>query len=149
MLETHNIEDAIYDGTLRLGGEEWFFLGEGADRIVFHNGALVIKFPNHMYHGARSNANGVEFEVYNMVVGTPAARHLAPTLALLDEYREGDVLVAVKVSGSSVRDYTRTHVTVEDKLRHLLAFFGIGVSDTHPGNFVGSRVIDYGRFYFY
>ena len=132
---------------LSLGGEEWYPLARGADRIVYHNGTLVIKFPTPTSRWSRDNANEVEFRVYEKLVGTPLAAKFAPSIALLDEFSKGLVLVAVKVKGAHGDPYVYSkYYKMERTLTDALRGFGISAFDIHAMNVIGTKVIDYGRF---
>lgn len=133
---------------LTLGGVVWERLGAGVDRIVFYHESLVLKFPNTTKSYARDNANEVEFAVYERIVGSPAARKFAASLALLDEYLAGVVLVAVKVEGSqpALGRGWREDERREERVSRTLRTFGIKAFDLHRGNLLGNKVIDYGRF---
>lgn len=134
---------------LSLGGDEWYPLARGADRIVYHNGTLVIKFPTPAGKWVRDNANEVEFRVYEKLVGTPLAAKFAPSLALLDEFPKGLVLVAVKVKGTHGDPYVHSkYYKMERTLTVALRGFGITAFDIHAMNVIGTKVIDYGRFKF-
>lgn len=147
-LLTVSTDDVEYGYELTLGGVVWERLGAGVDRIVFYHGNLVLKFPNTLKSYRKTGANEVEFAVYERIVGTPAARKFAASLALLDEYLAGVVLVAVKVEGSQpafgrgwYEDERR-----EERVSRTLRPFGIKAFDLHRGNLLGNKVIDYGRF---
>lgn len=147
-LLTLSQDDVEYGHELTLGGVEWERLGAGVDRIVFYHGNIVLKFPNTTKSYARENANEVEFAVYERIVGTPAARKFAASLALLDEYLPGVVLVAVKVTGEQpafTGDW-REDERREARVSRTLRTFGIRAFDLHRGNLLGNKVIDYGRF---
>jgi len=142
-------EDVEVESFLTLGGVEWERLGAGVDRIVFYHENLVIKFPNTSVSYRQKGANEVEFTVYERIVGTPAARKFAASLALLNEYRFGPVLVAVKVEGQPP-PWSRGFLDDErreDRVSSTLRPFGIKAYDLHRGNLLGNKVIDYGRFH--
>lgn len=139
-------DDYFLPDSIGVGGEEWFFLGAGADRIVYHNGVFVLKFTSNGTYSNRE-ANRKEFEVYKRVVGTPVAKFFAPSIALMDEYRFGDVLFAKKVPGET--PFFDQVMALEAKVDSALLSLGVQVSanDMHTGNVRSGKIIDYGRFY--
>lgn len=150
--EYDEYSDEMYDEIsaprfLVLGGKEWRRIGGGADRVVYQCGRLVLKFPSG-YLEAEEDANEIEFDVYQKLIGNPVVRYFAPSVALLYGYTNGPVLVAHFVSK------TREQIAREQsKSGYLWDFLelrlpeSVEVGDLHCENYIGHTVIDYGRFY--
>lgn len=140
-------EDIEPPTSLTLGGKVWTFIGGGADRVVYRSGKLVLKFPSGGYE-ADEDANDVEYNVYQHLIGTPVAKYFAPAVALLHGFVNGVVLVSHYVSKTEqqIQDELLKVYCMESFLEDKLPD-AVTVGDLHSENYIGHTVIDYGRFF--
>lgn len=140
-------EDIDAPMSITLGGKVWTFIGGGADRVVYRSGKLVLKFPSGGYE-ADEDANDVEYNVYQHLIGTPVAKYFAPAVALLYGFVNGPVLVShyVNKTEKQIQDELWKVYCMESFLEDKLPD-AVKVGDLHCENYIGHTVIDYGRFY--
>lgn len=133
--------------SITLGGKVWHRIGGGADREVYRHGTLVLKFPSN-YLEAEEDANDIEFDVYQQLIGKPIARFFAPSIAILSGYVGGRVLVARYISKSveKARNELAGIYSLWDFLEERMPE-SVRIGDLHCENHIGKTVIDYGRFY--
>lgn len=123
---------------LMVNGTTLANLNRGASRIAFRYKNLVFKFPKE-----RSNDNVNEWLVYQEMRRIKMHKHFAASVALLDGYRYGLVLVAEFVPGRygewmDVQEFSR-------KLSRRGTT--VKAADLHEENNLNGKILDYGHFY--